>query len=322
MIKEKFLNPETNNRYFEFLRLSKELGSELKKEKNNLGLFVFGSVASGKLTKDSDLDLCLIVKKSKWKKEPENVKNFIKNDLKVQLSKISLNDVEEDLKNFVDYRILQLRQPKVIFDKEKILENLIKKAKEIKPTKEVIKDWISNLKNDKKELEKIKDPNVFKLSANRNALWALRICLSFKGDFYEGGKTLEEQLERSPEISNLFIEASGVNNINLDQLTPLKNFLPQENNPWIKCAEDKLADCQELTENKKLIAAKMMMIDALVYLNLFLQNKNKYKDLNECLEKEKKFNDLISTIFRDYKKDLILKNYKNFNEYVTNFISR
>ena len=315
------IGPEVENINPEFIQIAEEIGTELKEQEDNLGLFIFGSVATRKATEKSDLDLVLVTKKGNEEIEPKNVRNFVRESKNVQISEVSSGQIEEDLANFVDYRILQLRQAQIIFDKENILGSLKEKAEKAEPSKEVIKEWLSNLEEDKEDLADTEDIDAFKLNSNRAALWALRIYLAAKGDFYEGGKTLEGQLQRNPEISDLFIPASGLETVNLDSKEELPPLLSDKENPWIRCAVDKLDDCQELAERGKVLSAKMMLTDAIVYYELFLQEEKGYADIGECIKKDGAFRKLISDTFQYQNKDPIFEKYQDLNNYVSRSIA-
>jgi len=315
------IGPEVENINPEFIQIAEEIGTELKEQEDNLGLFIFGSVATRKATEKSDLDLVLVTKKGNEEIEPKNVRNFVRESKNVQISEVSSGQIEEDLANFIDYRILQLRQAQIIFDKENILGSLKEKAEKAEPSKEVIKEWLSNLEEDKEDLADTEDIDAFKLNSNRAALWALRIYLAAKGDFYEGGKTLEGQLQRNPEISDLFIPASGLETVNLDSKEELPPLLSDKENPWIRCAVDKLDDCQELAERGKVLSAKMMLTDAIVYYELFLQEEKGYADIGECIKKDGAFRKLISDTFQYQNKDPIFEKYQDLNNYVSRSIA-
>jgi predicted nucleotidyltransferase len=55
---------ETNMKLKHY-RIVKELAEKYKKDKNVSGIYIFGSLASGKAKKDSDIDIEILLKKSK-----------------------------------------------------------------------------------------------------------------------------------------------------------------------------------------------------------------------------------------------------------------
>lgn len=317
---------EMTKNYQKFRETANEIAEDLRDDPNNLGLFIFGSVATRTATSDSDLDLVLVALKPLEENEPKNVKNFIKNNIAVQLSIVSVKQIKEDIDNFIDYRILQLKQGIIVFDKKRVLTNFQTEAHEVVPSRKVIEEWSNDLREDRESLSQPQDLDIFKLNVNRAALWALRIYLANKGDIYEGGKTLERQLARNPEISDLFIQASGLDKINLQaRELKIKEMLSRQKadseNPYFRCAIDKLKDCEELADRGEQTSANLMLSDAIMYYGLYLMENKQYSDIDECIRQEEEFKKLISIAFQYQEQNPIYNNYRVLNNFVTSSIS-
>jgi len=314
---------ETQTKFDRLKEIAQTLGDKLKKNKDNIALLIFGSVATRNVGEKGDLDLLLISQRETYLPEPQNVEEKVVSGEIVQISNITPKQLEEDIIGLVDYRVNQIQEGIIVFDKEGLIQKIKKNLEEIvSPPKNVLKTWLSDLKEDFEILpQKISNKAEFLFLTNRSALWALRIFLSLKGTPFRGPKYIEEQLADYPQIKNLFLNAFGGESINLKIKSNLKDVIPSgEDNIYLFMIRDMLTDSDELEGKKKNIAAKTTFLEAVTYFGLYLQEKEGLENWEELFERNRLFAQLIKQTFGEIDLEVLLKDNLKFNQIVTSLV--
>ena len=246
------------------IKLSKAIGEKLERDQGNLSLLVFGSVATGCIINRPDLDLLLITKKGPTEKEPKNIQEEIIQGTKVQITRITPEQLKKDVNSFLDYRINQVQKGLIVFDREGLFQKyqeLFRKGFE--PNKKTLQRWIRDLKEDEETImyPPREDPYLV-FSCNRLALWSFRTFLILKQDFFKGPKYLENHIHRHPEISDFFCKAFASESIDLDKRVHLKNNIPSlEKDIYLTMVNDLLSDSQELEHHGRILDSKACFVD-------------------------------------------------------------
>lgn len=105
----------------------------LEKHKRYLGAFVFGSVARGKTTKESDVDVKVIVRGKMHQSLNHPQINGVKLDISFHSMEQLVADTNSDIKKHK--RIPMIAESIIIFDKTGELSDLKKKIKKSRPRK-------------------------------------------------------------------------------------------------------------------------------------------------------------------------------------------
>lgn len=310
-------NPLLEAKLAKLWDVAEKLGHDLEKDPDNLGLLVFGSVARGRVKEGSDLDLILVTKEAGLEAEPKNVEETVVDGEMVQISKITPQQLEESVARFEDYRINQIREGKVVFDKENFIQRMKASIEGLRPSREVLEEWALDVKE-----KGDREENIF--LANRAALWTLRIYLALKADFFKGPTTLEDQLKEHPEIQDLFLGAFGTG-INYAVAGRLSDFIGEQRDqrhPYLATMRDMVTDCEEALKEGKRVSASASLLEGLAYLGLYLQEEGGYRSWEDLTERNKFFSDLVEETFSQSDTEAIFRNGLLFDKVVAGEVYR
>jgi predicted nucleotidyltransferase len=126
----------------------KQLLAAAKSDPNTLGFFVFGSVATGTHTEQSDIDILTVFQKSK---PSSGIKNTLIDGIKVGNLFFTHEVLMQSIKT-VPYLLYPLVNAKLLFDRENTISALLKEInKYFDENSEVRNKWINYYKQFKKE---------------------------------------------------------------------------------------------------------------------------------------------------------------------------
>ena len=175
-----------------------------------LGAFVFGSAARGEVTKDSDLDVKVIVSNSKG---CTSISHPFINDIKLDINFLSLDLIEKFTKEDIEKgeRIPMIAESIIIFDKTGQLKQLKKKAVAAKPKKITNLDptWIQYMvyhATNKAKRHLISDPLSSLLSLDSNLEELLKFHYQLNRRWWLSNKRLLKDIREWDPKLNILLE--------------------------------------------------------------------------------------------------------------------
>ncbi|RLE43749.1 hypothetical protein DRJ16_03515 [Candidatus Woesearchaeota archaeon] len=119
-------------------KLARDLAKEYSKDKNVVGIYIFGSLAKGKAKKKSDLDMEFIFKK---RNKPYELYSKVIDGIRVDFSMYTLKKFKEDFSKRL-YTTHPALSYKIMYDPNGILKKYLKDVKiYFEKNPEVLKFW-------------------------------------------------------------------------------------------------------------------------------------------------------------------------------------